>query len=428
MAYLGRAGRAASAENLLPLPTTPAGQYASSIGEFAPAVAAGPGRWLSKLITAIAGGAGSEAAGQFASELASGDSTGEPYARILGGVAGTVLPHLLRAGAPLPASARHTERVRGLEREGVTALTAGERTGSATLKHMEEHLGASGIAGGSARMELPMEQFTRAAMARVGMPLVRRVDEHVIDQAFTRIEKRFDELAGITRAELDEPYVDALIAAEHRYRSLVRDPAQRPVVRGIVDDALSESTSMTGAQYKSLRSDIERLRRSTNNPELEGFLVSVRDAMDDMMERSITRTNPELVGHWREVRNQYRNMLVIEQAFTAAESEFITPQALRQAVVRQNRRGYARGMGDFTGLARAGTQVMRRPLEHAATRETFPQMVHSGLAGRLLMSNPVQAFLGNQDLAGVANILPRAGIRRSALTAMPVEQPGQQNQ
>jgi hypothetical protein len=67
-------------------PQTTAGKYARTVGEFAPAVAAGPGTALRKTATALVPGVLSEFGGQMAE-----GSEYEPYARIGGALTGAVL-------------------------------------------------------------------------------------------------------------------------------------------------------------------------------------------------------------------------------------------------------------------------------------------------------------------------------------------------
>jgi hypothetical protein len=89
------------------------------------------------------------------------------------------------------------------------------------------------------------------------------------------------------------------------------------------------------------------------------------------MERSIATHNPADAGAWREARNEYRNLLVLEKASTAAGSNaaegIISPSSLRNATINtQGRRNYARGNGDFADLARAGEAIMK-PLPNSGT-------------------------------------------------------------
>lgn len=411
------------ASSNLPKPETTLGKGAESVGEFLPAAAVSPGSWTARLLSAFGGGVGAETAAELVSDPGS-----EPYARILGGLVGGMLPAAgARAVTPLPASQRHLAHVATLEGEGVTGLTAGQRTGYQPLQYAEEHLGRAPLAGRAAEeaFDLPREQFTRAALARVGENAERATPE-VIDRAFTRIGNNFDRLARRNDAPFDTQYMNEIIAAQNNYDHLFLDPLRRPLVNNVMEHAFNKiqsSNVMTGPEYKALRSRIERMRRGQrNDPELSGFLAEVRDSMDHLMERTIARNNPADLGAWRETRNQYRNMLALEKATTGVETGgIITPAKLKQGVVGQSRRAYARGQGDFADLARSGENVMRwLPQSGTAprmlTQAGITKLLTTGAAGRALMSAPVQRYLGNQAMTGAIGQLP--GPRGAFLRAL----------
>src|SRR5690606_21491154 len=141
-----------------------------------------------------------------------------------------------------------------------------------------------------------------------------------------------------------------------------------------------------------------------------------------------------------QAREQYRNLLAIEQAATrageAAAEGIISPANIRNAAVNQGRRAYARGKGDFSDLARSGSMLLS-PLPDSGTAGRLraqnlaalgPMLggaivgggagaYQSGdmtgalagaavgamaprVAGRALMSQPVQRYLSNQAVTG----------------------------
>lgn len=92
-------------------PKTTPGNYAQTVGEFAPAVLTGPGGVARKLVTqALIPGIASEAAGQ-----ATEGTAAEPYARfgaaILGGVGGNAAANSLLREAPIAAPAPTLEQI-----------------------------------------------------------------------------------------------------------------------------------------------------------------------------------------------------------------------------------------------------------------------------------------------------------------------------
>ena len=133
-----------------------------------------------KVIGATSGGLLSEAGGQLAQKHM---PEAEPYARLAGGLLGAGAPALMRrAVTPNPVSVERQGLLATMKQEGVD-LTAGQATGSKTLRYAESELGGS---KGASFMEKQDEQFTKAALKRAGIDANRATPE-VMDQAFTRI-------------------------------------------------------------------------------------------------------------------------------------------------------------------------------------------------------------------------------------------------
>jgi hypothetical protein len=282
-----------------------------------------------------------------------------------------------RVISPFQANPERTAAADYLTGEGVR-LSAGQRTGSDALRYAESELGGSAT---QSLMERQGEQFTAAALRRAGIDAPRATPE-VMDSAFTRIGNGFDDLAARNELMPDQQLARDLGATAREYLSLVPESARAPVVMNTIQDlgAALGRGPMNGEAYQAARSRIDRAaRRAVQDPNLQDALYGIRNALDDAMERTIVTRNPVDLGAWREVRRQYRNMLVLERAATTAGEDaaqgIISPAALRNATVaKQGRRNYARGDGDFAELARAGSATMK-------------SMPNSGTAGRLSAQN-----------------------------------------
>jgi len=162
-------------------------------------------------------------------------------------------------------------------------------------------------------------------------------------------------------------------------------------------------------------------------------LRGLRNSLDSNMERSI---NPADRGAWAELRRQYGNKKVLENAIAGAGGEeaamgIISPARLRMAASAGRRGQYARGEGDFADLAKAGQAAMT-PLPNSGTAQRLAaQGLMAGLlgggggvvaglpgmtlglaapavAGRTLMSRPVQNYLANQAVTGTLSPQARA--------------------
>lgn len=272
-----------------------------------------------------------------------------------------------RAITPMTVSPERRAMADTLRQEGVE-LSAGQTTGSKGLQYAESELGG---ARSAALNERQAEQFTRAALNRVGVN-ANRATPDVMDDAFTTIGHQFDQLAAHNTLRVDGQLRTELQHAVGNYQLLVPPAMQSPLIQRIADDFLNTppGTTASGQGYQALRSRLERMARTSTDPQLSAALREIRNALDDAMERTLALTNPQAAGRWRDARHRYRNLLVIEDA-TARAGEpaamgLITPANLRNAVQRQGKRAYVRGRGDFAELARSGAAMMA-PLPQSGT-------------------------------------------------------------
>jgi hypothetical protein len=394
---------------------------------------------------AIVGGAQGfgQGEGGFGNRL---DSAGEgaKYGAALGALAPAVVSGVSsavrRVITPTTSNPARQAMVDALGREGVD-VTAGQATGNNTLRYAESEIG-----GQAAQdvMERQGEQFTRAALRRAGINADRATPD-VIDDAFTRIGREFDDLGARNQVIPDRQLQTDLVDTWRDYMAMTPPNARAPVIHDTLEDLnnVFRAGPLDGAAYQAARSRIDRAARaSAADPQLSEALRGIRSAIDDAMERSIIRTNPQDHGAFRRVRNQYRNILVLEQAATGAGENaaagLISPSALRNATVtKQGRRNYARGNGDFAELSRSGEGVMKAmPQSGTAPRSAVrnmgaavPALLGAGVGGasgggmgamagaavgaaaphfigRMMMSPTGQAYLRNQLLRG--NLSPQA--------------------
>jgi hypothetical protein len=387
-------------------PQRPAGKFTHSIGEMAPAAALGPGGVIGRTLTAIGSGIGGEGARQ-----ATEGTAYEPYAQILGTFAGGMAPNALgRAITPLPASPARQRLVDVLHDEGVTSLTAGQRTGSPSLRYAESVLGdGPGAGGGATRIQSEgQQQFTEAAMRRAGRGLEDATPETLAANN-QRLGNQFEQLSARNTLTPDNQFITDLTTAVRDYRN-VPNSQQRAIVQGYVDDIVQHVNqgSMPGVQYQEMRSRLSRQSNSLRNtdPTLSDALRDMRNALDNAMERSIPAGSPD-AALWRQSRQEYGAQKTIEKtasrAGEATAEGQIVPANLRNTVSAENRGAYARGEGNFSELARAGAGVMA-PLPNSGTAQRnlltdFAKLPFTAPGGRLLMSAPAQGWLGNQLLA-----------------------------
>lgn len=351
-------------------PQTTAGKYARTAAEFLPSALFPAEGAVARATNVLAPAIASETGG----ELTEG-SKYEPWARMFGGMLGGILPQALMrtvtpAASVVPDAVRDAH-VQNLQTNGVTSLSAGQQTGNMRLRWLED--AANGMPFSGSRIErLQNEaggQFTQAALAHAGIQADRATPD-VINQGFTDLGHQFDTLAQRNTLNIDQPLRIQAQAALDDYQQAIPPSTESPMVRRLNDDIQNAQSPMTGAQYQSWRSQIERVRRnSMQDPHLADALGDMRNALDDAMTRSAP---PADQAAWQQARGHYRNLLVLEKAAGAAGENaangLISPARLQSAAKAQNPRAFSRGQSDLGNLGRSGTAVLT-PLRSSGTAE-----------------------------------------------------------
>jgi hypothetical protein len=361
----------------------------------------------------------------------------EPWARVAGALGGSMLPAAgARVVSPNPISPERAQQIANLEKEGVTSLTAGQKTGSRPLKWAESVTQDTPFAGGkaAAMQTEAAEQFTSAILSKAGIS-AKRATPDVIDDAFVTLGNKFDTLAQSATVRLDQRVMNDLTKAAKEYNELVAPSMRAPIIADFVDDVAQvvaqhgNNAGLSGATYAATRSALDRQARGLRfkDPQLSEALFGLRNALDDAVERGLP---PNMQGQYAQARKEYRNLITIERAAVGAGEDaalgLISPAMIRNAAKSGDggRRDYARGKGEFDELARGGTALMT-PLPQSGTApRAYAQGVMqllSGVAGygaagpagaagavaapavasRVLMSKPVQSYLSNQVAVGM---------------------------
>lgn len=435
-------------------PQTTEGKYAGTAGEFLgnPLSYLGPGGFPLKAGIAAASGVGSEAAGQ-----AFEGKPAEPYMRVLGAMGGAMTPAAVaRAVTPFPATAARQRLVDALRGEGVTSLTAGQRTNSPALRYAESALGDAPGAGGktSAITQRGQEQFTEAALRRAGA--AGEATPEVLAANQQRLSDQFRDLSARNTLTADRQFLNDVAGARRVY-DRVPQSQQRAMVDGYIDDIndhIRRTGSIPGPEYQEMRSRLSKQSNSLRNsdPTFSESLRDLRNALDNAMGRSISPADREA---WNTARRQWGAQKVINKTASrageaTAEGQLV-PANLRNTVAAENRDAYATGRGPFNELARAGAGVMGpMPQSGTAPRAALHAIASAlgaavggaggmgpgtaagalagavagpAVAGRALMSRPVQAYLGNQVATPLLNNLsPRRAAILNALIAAQANQ------
>lgn len=398
-------------------------------GEFGLALIGGGASLPAKIASRVVAPAiGAELAG------AAAEGTGyEPYAKLVGALGGAVAgPGLARFPSklitPNPISAERMAAVNVLKSEGVE-LPASMVTGSKILKAAESELGGAKFDAAVTRMN---EQFTAAAINKLsdkaGVRGAKGWTPEVLNAAEDNVGAVFNTVA--TRnpiIPLDNKAVTSLRSVADDFEALTG--AKSPLLERFIKQIQNtgQKPAISGESYQAISSDIARYARAAQQPELKFALQDTRSALDSAVERGLLSLgNRGDLDLWRQARRDWRNMMVLTRAVggstDASSKGFITPAKLQQAIDSMKRGDYARGRGEFSELARAGNMTMK-PFQDSGTPSRVRAMalpaaagaVAGGgfgaipaaalgmaspyLAGRALMSNPMQRYLTNQAIA-----------------------------
>jgi hypothetical protein len=452
-------------------PKTTVGEYARTIGEFAPAALGGGASAATRAATVAIPAVTSETAGQ----LTEGTSW-EPAARVAGALVGTRVPNMTaRAVTPAPQDPLRAAQVARLEQEGVTAMMAGQRTGNKIVQGLED--AADKFPGGgriaSARAREAAEQYTAAALRRAGIN-GRTADPDTLEAAFQNIGREYQGIAQTAAVRADAPFVRRLEQAVQNYRNVTPEAQQAPILQNLLDEmraraqAAGAGNMMTGEQFLSWHSNLRKAQRDLKTvPGASRAMGNLISTLDAQMVRSMPpAARGQAARNVRDVNNRYRNMLAVEDAANSGSGEWaalglISPPSLKGAVKRQNPRDYSRGRSELARLARAGEAVLR-PLPSSGTAErslmqkflespgaavstmgvggamggvpgialaVAPHAITAGMA-RAVTSRPVQRYFGNQtipqnleplDARGLGALVPMMLEREDQGVAVPLQ-------
>jgi hypothetical protein len=409
-------------------PQTKAGEYAKTAGEFIPGAMVGEGGLVRNAIRYGAiPGATAQAAGDFTkgSEL-------EPYGKAVGGVLGSLAgPKLAnlpgRIVSPITQRPDLAASVNLLESEGIP-LTAGQRTGSKSLRWAESAAADMPFSSKSAA-DIQADQgqaLNRAFTKRMGYeaPLMNDAEWQAAKDRLSGPSGKYEQLAANNTMQMDQQFLGDVGSELSKYISRVtpsnRDPYITKVVKDIGDIRLS-SGQMPGHQYQALRSDVSDAAQTASNARDKNALTGIRKALDSAMERSI---RPQDQGEWANANREYSALKALERAGKGAGESaalgYLSPALVRSEIAKKNGSAFLTGKNDLGNIAQAAEAAMK-PMANSGTapRAFYQKLFTPGagaaiggalgnipgaiagaavpiMAGRALMSRPMQTYLGNQ--------------------------------
>lgn len=403
-------------------PTTTAGEYAETIGEFLPG-ALFPGGSIPSMVVA---GAGSELGGQ----LTEGTKA-EPWARLAGAIlapsaVNTAANIGRRAITPNPTDPARLAFVDKMDDAGVS-LTAGQKTGNEGLLYKE-----AATRVGKTLNEKQAQQFTAAVMKETGSTAKLATPE-AMRETSKRLGAEFDALAAKNSITADSGLAVGVTKALDDYKNLTSKGNMAPLLKNAVSDvirAFRSGVPLSGAKYQQLRADLGKAISGSDGA-LRTGAYEMRNALDDALERTLRAAgNTDDLARYAKVRSQYQNFLAVERAAAgageAAQYGVITPARLRSAVAQvAGKRAYTQGAKDIGELARAGVATMKE-LPQSGTAPRLGAMMGGGATtgtlGAMAAAAAGGGIPGIAMGAGVGGLLAAApAVRNAALMARPVQ-------
>lgn len=272
------------------------------------------------------------------------------------------------------------EAARALEQEGIQ-LTAGQQKGSKALMQFESQVG--GAAAQNFR-DKQVSQLTRAALKRAGVNADDAGTE-VMQKAFDKAGKKFEQLASMTTVKVDPALQNKLLTVATDYSALTGTPA--PILEGFVNRvgsiAAQNGGVLKGDNYAKLATDIRVAMESTQDGTLKIALGKLRKELDDAVEGAL---GGQTKAAWQRARQEYANLKIIQDAVDGAGDlaarGLISPESLSQAVRVGDSTRYVKGIGDLNKLSRDAVVAM-------------PRLPDSGTASRLAPFLTAQGGVAN---------------------------------
>lgn len=348
------------------------------------------------------------------------DVTGDP---LLGMASTAAIPAAIRTGGAVanrlvgtvdPNTATLAQTARN--NFGIP-VGAGEVSSNPTVRFLNSVVNKLPGSGGGAHRENMQTAFNRSIAETFGEN-AERITPQVMAQARDRIGSVFEDVANRT------PTIHADPQFAHSLRRTILD-AQATMTAGEVEPLIRQvqniaglvdprTQTITGEIYQNLTrrgAPLDRAMQS-QNPNIRNAARDIREALDDVMERSAT---PEAVADLRQARAEWRNLRTVEPLVAKAPTGDISPALLQGRVntAFKGTHGAAYGGGgDLKMLADIGQRFMKEPPSSGTSERGM--LMHliggfgSGVAGLAAGLSPKEAALAM--LAPVAGAATGRGV------------------
>lgn len=343
-------------------PTSTAGGYGQTIGEFAPGMLfpAGRGRILDRAIyNVVAPAVASETAGLVSQEFFPDNESAEAFARLAGGFMGGPLAKGLETGVRAVRKPTNVDPLMAtLERNGVST-TAGNYARDPQLLARE----AAAPRTAEILANQPM-QFRDAALRAARVPVPNET------QTVMDVLERARKQAGSTYSRVTQnlPMVPSRLHAT-RMRNIAADYSTKieaglesgtiKQVQQAIENSFRTGVPISAKQIGNWRSAVSEATRSGSSVARQSAIETLK-VLDDVIGRSLAQAGrADDIALLGQARAQYRDILALEGGLLKSgklgDEGLITPNALVSSLTNQGKEAFMRGRrGELADLARAG--------------------------------------------------------------------------
>lgn len=263
------------------------------------------------------------------------DQTDSPLA----GAATTLALPLLTHGVQRTFSAAPAANTQEAERRALLEfgrqnnlgpLTAGKMTDSGKLQTYEGAINRLPIPflGGrvKATEEAGRDAWQKALIEKAGITGETGATPQVIENGKADLSSRFNNLTANTTLNVTPKFGMDLAGIKSEYGDRLFEDIQPGLMRRI--DELSKgpatlaqsgnpAVTLDGKTYQNIRSDLSRISGTASKPADRLAAGKMVEALDDMAEGSMPKAQ---MADWRQTRQQWRNLLAIENSVTGSNN------------------------------------------------------------------------------------------------------------
>ena len=346
-----------------------------------------------------------------------GGYTDNPYlgmlTSLLVGAAPGVVPRAVtpfpRTGPRVPASLQGQagDQVQAALDQGYD-LTAAQITQSRPLRNLEAALAELPFGGGAVDdiVRAQRQQFLTEALGQAGIQADQLTPE-VLGTAARRLGNEADQLAARTTLIVDDQLRRELDGISAQYVDFL-DDANRTVAERVINEIVQSGAdrAITGTDFQQWHSRISELARGAPNGWVRNTLLAVNRALDDAVDRSVA-DDPALLEDWRGWRQQWRNLMVLENTYRGGRQGDrlvgdLSLGSFQRAVRSADPRGYTRGGTPFDQQLGIGDLLASSAVPNSGTaqRLSYTNMLTGGALG----TGALGAY-GGLDAADVAKMV-----------------------